>query len=772
MTNHQTRGRFRPTLLALAIAATSTPAVLAQSDAPAGRLEVVTVTAQRRAQDLQDVPIAVTAFTERQMEMAQIRETGDLIRFVPSLTGGLNTGTGGAVSFFMRGLGSTEQVPTFDVPVAFYVDEIYIARQSVNNVSMFDVERVEVLRGPQGTLFGRNSTGGAVSLHMAKPKDEFAGFVEAGLGSYGRYSVRGSVDMPFHENFKTKVSAFYIEDDGHAKAVTLDQRINGEETWGVRAAAAVTFSDDIVWDISYDYIDSQRTTLGYRAFDPKWKTITGLQQTDCDSGIIETFLNERRANCSEIRTGGVTSNLAVDYGWATMNIITGYRVTNQNFALDFQIGPGTPGPLGGFVIANTINHTQLTNEVKFVGDVGIMNWVAGGFYLNEEGDSEAIDTFGLSPVAPLALVLGEKRLENATSSYAGYFQGDFQLTDDVVLTLGARYTEERKRVRFQDLFRRAYPAGFLPAAGPPGTRPTSGNMLAGGIPLGQKETQWSPRIAVNYNINNDVAVFVSATNGFKSGGWNGRANSALLNLDFGPEEAWSYELGMKSELFDGNARLNLTAYWLDVEDLQLLSGFETATGIQFVTQNVADMRAKGLEMELTMAPTDDLEFFVNGSISDGGKYRNVPDLLGAGGVPCSVRPEPLSCTTSDDDPVRFPNYILNAGFTYSVPLPVGKLSFNIAANYQSSYWTSTYNDLATVTGIPIGGTQPVTARLSKTTGSTFVNVGATYTAPDERWVAMLECQNCTDEYLLTSTLAGTAYAQPPRWLNLRVRYNF
>jgi iron complex outermembrane receptor protein len=766
---------FRPTALAAAIAAATALPTLAQTvaDAPAGRLEVVTVTAQRRAQDLQDIPVSVTAFTEAQMQAAQIRETGDLVRYVPSLTGGMNTGTGGAVAFYMRGLGSTEQVPTFDVPVAFYVDEIYIARQSVNNVSMFDVERVEVLRGPQGTLFGRNATGGAISVHMAKPNSEAGGFVEAGIGSFGRYSVRGSVDMPVNENFLTKLSAFYIEDDGHAKAVNLDKRVNGEETWGVRAAATVMFSDDVTWDVAYDYIDSQRTTLGYRPFDPKWKTTTGLDTTSCDSGIIDTFLNERRANCAEIRTGGITSNLSVDYGWTTMNIITGYRTTNQNFALDFQIGGGTPGPLGGFVIANTINHTQLTNEIKFVGETGIMTWVAGGFYLGEESDSRAIDTFGLSPVAPLALVLGEKRLDNATSSYAGYFQGDFQLTQDLVLTLGARYTEERKRIRFQDLFRGVYPAGFLPAAGPANTRPSSGAMLLGGIPLNQTEKQWSPRIAVNYNVNNDLSVFASATNGFKSGGWNARANSALLNTDFGPEEIWTYELGMKSEWLGGNLRFNANVYWQDVEDLQLLSGFDTPTGIQFVTQNVADLRGKGLEMELSYAPTDNLELFVNGSLSDGGKYRNLPEgLLGAGGVPCSNIPEPLNCTTASDDPVRYPKHQLNAGATYRIPVPVGQLALNAAFSYQSSFWSSTYNDLGRVTGVPFNGTAPVTARLSETGNTLFVNLGATYTAPDERWTAILECQNCSNEYMLHTSLAGTGYAMPPRWLNMRVRYNF
>ncbi|WP_397418469.1 TonB-dependent receptor plug domain-containing protein, partial [Phenylobacterium sp.] len=167
---------LRRSLLLLSVSAASVlssqPAMAQTADDGATVGEVI-VTAQRRAQNIQDVPLAVTAFSQQQIEAAQLDEAADLVRFTPSVTGGLNTGTGSALSFFIRGLGSTEQVATFDVPVATYVDEIYFARQSANAVSLFDVERVEVLRGPQGTLFGRNTTGGAISIVTRKPANAF-----------------------------------------------------------------------------------------------------------------------------------------------------------------------------------------------------------------------------------------------------------------------------------------------------------------------------------------------------------------------------------------------------------------------------------------------------------------------------------------------------------------------------------------------------------------------------------------------------------------------
>lgn len=742
------------------------------ADADANRLEEVTVTAQRRAQNLQEVPVAVTSFTTQQLQAAQIREAGDLVRFVPSLTGGINVGTGGAISFFMRGLGSTEQVATFDVPVALYVDEIYIARQSVNNVSMFDVERVEVLRGPQGTLFGRNSTGGAVSITMAKPGTEPGGFVEAGVGSHDRRTVRASVDIPVSDTVLTKFSGFYREDDGYARSTTLEERVNGEETWGVRAATTLMLNDRVTWDLSYDYIDSDRTTLGFLPFDPEYRTRTGLPLTDCDSSVIDTFLNEQKGNCSNIQTGGITSNLSWELDWATVNVITGYRNTDQSFALDFQIGPNTAGPLGGFMIANEVEHDQFTQELKLVGNTDRLSWVAGAFYLYEDATTDALDSFGFATDFPLGLLLGHKRLENETESLAFYLQGDYRLTDSLELTLGGRYTDETKEIDFSSLIRDSYPASFIPAFAPPNLLPTSANMVAAGIPLELDESQFSPRVALTYTVNDDLLFFASATNGFKSGGWNARANSAPLNSDFGPEEAWSYEIGMKSEWLDGNLRLNLTGYFLEVDDLQVLSGFEIPTGIEFLTQNAADLEATGLEFEIAYAPLANLELFINGSVSDGGEYKNIPPLLGIGGVPCSATPEPLSCTTEDDDPVRFPQQQVNAGVSYALPVGGGELVFNGALSFQSSYWSSTFNDLATVTGVPVNSDTPVTADFAKTGSTTMVNVGATYTSPAERWVAALECQNCTDEYFFTSSLAGTGYPVLPRWVNFRVRYNY
>ncbi|HEY8352879.1 MAG TPA: TonB-dependent receptor plug domain-containing protein, partial [Sphingomonadales bacterium] len=214
-------------------------------------IEDIVVTAQRRQETVQSVPIAVSAFSNDQLMRQGISNTLDLGRFVPNLITMNNTGAGTANAFYLRGLGNTESIPTFDPPVGTYVDDIYLSRQNANNINLFDVERVEVLRGPQGTLFGRNTTGGAVNVIMRDPGEEFGGYAEVGYGRYDKMMVRGSFDVPFTEKFAIKLSGYWQDDDGYVKNVTTNQRLNDEDGWGVRLGVRADFADNVRWRSSY-----------------------------------------------------------------------------------------------------------------------------------------------------------------------------------------------------------------------------------------------------------------------------------------------------------------------------------------------------------------------------------------------------------------------------------------------------------------------------------------------------------------------------------------
>jgi iron complex outermembrane receptor protein len=751
---------------------------VAQAQAPdsttEGGNDEIVITAQRRAESAQDVPIAVTAFSAIQLEAAQIQDTIDLVRFTPSLTGGLNTGTGGAASYYLRGIGSTEQVATFDAPVGTYVDEVYVARQSVNNQQLFDVERVEVLRGPQGTLFGRNTTGGAISIINRKPGEEFDFFLEGSYGSYDRKMVRATFDVPLSSTFLTKFSGYLVEDDGYGKSLTTGEQLSGEEALGLRAAARILFSDKLTWDVAVDRTDQEKTTIGVNPIDQREHVSrTGLRRTDCSDGSIEVFLGQRLGNCSRIVSTGLSSNVEWETDFATISFITGVRVVDQDFLLDFGLG-GNASPFGGFVIGNEITNQQYTQEIKLVGETDRMRWVAGVFYLDEDNKTTALDTFATTPTATSTLVVGHKVLYNTAQSAAVYAQGDFDLSDQWMVTLGGRFTHEEKTIEFRDATRGAYPTGFVGATGALNVRPTTANLIAFGIPTSQDVDKFTPRAVLTWKADSNRLFYVSATNGFKSGGWNGRDNNAALDTAFGPEEAWSYELGAKTDWFDNRLRINATVYHQQVEDLQLISGVinPVSGAIAFTTRNTGDLEATGLELEVVAAPTNALDLFGSVTVADR-NYTSVPLRNGAGNVPCNTTPEPASCVTENDEPVRYPEFQGNLGAAYTISVPnTGQFTLSGSASYSHYYWTSTNNDTPNAVGIPTGGTTSVVVPLSKTDPTTIFNVGASFTTEDGHWNASLECSNCSDEYYLTSTLVGLGYANDPQRVTFRIRYNY
>jgi iron complex outermembrane receptor protein len=180
-----------------------------------GGVEDIVVTAQRRRERLQQVPIAITAFTAESLAVRGVTSALDLTQFVPKLVGLSNTGLGSANSYYLRGVGNTESIATFDPPVGTYIDDIYISRQNANDFNIFDVERVEVLRGPQGILFGRNTTGGAIAMHLRAPGETLGGYAEAGYGAYDAKLLRASIDLPVGDRFGFRLSGFWQEDDGY-----------------------------------------------------------------------------------------------------------------------------------------------------------------------------------------------------------------------------------------------------------------------------------------------------------------------------------------------------------------------------------------------------------------------------------------------------------------------------------------------------------------------------------------------------------------------------
>lgn len=793
-----------------------------------GGIEDIVVTAQRRTESMQKVPIAVTAFSQDQLRAQGVSSTVELGRFVPNLLSMNNTGIGTANAFYLRGLGNTESIATFDPPVGTYVDDIYLSRQNANNINLFDVERVEVLRGPQGTLFGRNTTGGAINVIMRQPGDSFGGYAEVGYGSNNKKVVRGSADVPLADTLAIKISGYWQNDDGYVKNVTTGDRLNDDDGWGVRLGIRGELSDHIHWTGSFAHIVANGENILNFTCNP-------VNPSQCDGRYATTGLkagrNSPNSPFASLAISGrkkyyllgnytqsnlVTSNLAIDLSDTTkVSLITGFVTQAQQYGLDFydgRSGPSLANPVppvmgyarGGFVYLNDSKHEQISQEVKINGSFAndTVEYVAGLFYLHENNTTDFADLLTISPTT--TLILGDRTLRNQTRALAGYAQADFNVTSQLKLTAGIRYTDEQKTMSIRDN-RPVCNNGPLLA-----TCLDNSNLFApSGRPIPTKLTArvWTPRFAVNFNATDDVLLFASATRGFKSGGWNARVTAPSAFIPFNPEKVWSYEAGIKSEWFDHRVRANLTAFYLTVRDLQTPSALVAPNGsASFITRNFANLKNKGLEAEFIFAPTAGLNLYVNAGFQDARLEvdRSAPDydeygiqsvnaqqkackaLLAAGYIPGG--PGTTVCAAGIVTPggniaipTRTPKLTLAFGGSYEVPIG-DKLSLTPSVNvsYRSDQESGTANYTiysGAISGTngsfpanPFGGPTILTGSFAPAVW--FVNAGLSLNGPEKMWQLSVNCTNCFNKYTTTSSLVNTRYFDPPRRWMANLRYRF
>lgn len=707
-----------------------------QDTAQAQGLEEIVVTAQRRAQDIQDVPLAVSAFTPETLEDLQIKSAVDLVDLIPNLQGGNNTALGSATMYFLRGQGQDESFATFDPAVGTYVDEVFVARQNANNLSFFDVERIEVLRGPQGTLFGKNNTGGAVNIVMAKPTDQLGGSIEAGIGRFDRRSLRGSLNLPLTDNARVLISAFYVEDDGWVENTVTGEDVNAKEATGVRASLAMDLSDNVSWDVMADFVDDSQTN------------ITGTLVGD---DVVSTSILSRGLDAiypgavSKADYGNETEafNLTSNLGWETdagqLNLIVGSRQLDQDFLVNFPLpdfGAFLPvSPEDVFIIDNLGEHDQLSVELKWFGTYmdDRLDLVAGLFYLDEENTTDVAAHFASATPSR------DRIINNTTENTAIYFQSDYAFSDQWTGTIGARFTSEEKQFNVSD----NRPAGDA-------TDLTSANMDALGIPRMIDEDVVTPRFALTYTPSDEVLIYGSATRGFRTGGWNARSNAVSGLLPFESETAWSYELGAKMNPSD-TISFNATAFLLNIEDLQI----NTSTGGgTFLIGNAGEMENVGLELELNYRPTERFYLYAAGAVQDAEYKPDAAEFAACTAPNASFGAFDVDCNVANVK--RAPDWTITiaGGYTFPVPALSSSLEFRAGFSATPDHITTSRNRG------PSGDYQ-------------LFNVGLELTADSGAWSAVIECANCDNERYVQSTFGSSDlyYNAPGRW-EARFRYNF
>ncbi len=818
------------------------PATTAQAPDDSTLSEIV-VTAQRRSESVQNVPIAVSAFSADLLSARGIATPLQLIQYVPNLFGSNNTGLGSANAYYIRGLGNTETIATFDPPVGTYVDDIYMSRQNGNNFAFFDIDRIEVLRGPQGTLFGRNTTGGAVNVLLKRPSDEVGGFLEAAYGAYDKKLIRGSIDLPLSQAIQIKLSGYFQDDDGYVQNTTTGERLNDSDLAGIRGAVQLKFSERLTWNVAAAYMRNDGENIINYDCDPRNPSncggrfaTTGLV-TRYAPGTISPFVglgvSGRKAGYglgNEVDTTMYTSNLEWAGDNLTLNIITGLIDLKQQYLLDFADGRGLPNvavpetpvrgyPSGGFDILNDGSHRQFTQEVKVNGKLfgGVIDYVGGFFYFHEENRTDFADILNLGPILGIPgnvgfpAVLADRTLRNTTNAYAGYLQVDANVTEQIKLTAGVRYTDEKKNLGISDN-RAACIANLTPNC--LDSRNLAVNLPSGrlAIPLEQRTKQWTPRFAVNFQPNKDMLFFASATNGFKSGGWNARGSAPNTLLPFDPEKVWSYELGAKTELFDRRLRVNVTGFWLETKALQTPSAFidPVSGAATFITQNFADYRNRGVELEITAVPVRGLTVYANVGYQND-KYKVSDTLLPNRYGVKAVRQQQIDCLaqlaqgriplgpTGPNNapdcaagiidangniakPVRTPDVSVSFGGSYDFPIPSAGIILTPSVNalYRSSLETGTAGGTIYTGSItaPSGAVYPsnpfsgevIAGSLTKA----YWQVGAALTmrTDDNNWTLSLECENCFDKAFVQSSLVNFNYLSPPRTWQVRAKRVF
>jgi len=674
-TTRHTRKTLAAALGAALFAAAAAPApLLAQStgaeDQDSALIEEVIVTAQRREQTLQEVPMAVSAFTGADLEALQADNLDSLQGAVPNLNLVQGRGSNSSVNAFIRGVGQPDALQSFDPAVGVYLDDVYMSRIQGALFKLYDIERIEILRGPQGTLYGKNTPGGAIRLITRTPGDEFEAQAGVLVGDYGRLQARARVATPVTDDFAIGLSVLHDERDGFVTDPLDGREYNDENTTVARIKGNWDVSDDVNVVFSADYSkEDVNLTLGRSEvllyslnYSADFSQVSIVPRSPPPTGEWDyrtsTSMTDRPNQETDHWGANVTVSWNIDAN-NTLKSITAYRDLETFSYIDID---ATTLELGDVLVA--LDQNQFSQEFQLLGNNGAdLNWVFGAYYLKEQVPSHQeayADDFLQYVGFPISFLRTiDDDLE--TTSYALFGQVDWAFADRWSLGVGLRWTKEEK-----DYFR---------------TTSTFSDLLGVADPAfafddSDSWSDWTPTITLDYAMSDAVKFYGRMAEGFKSGGFNGRANSAADVSTFDPETVWTTEIGAKTTLAGGTFRANYALFYSKYDDFQARVSVGDGIDFRFPVLNAAELEIKGAEVEMTWLPIDPLMLSTQIGYLDS-KYGK-GGFTGADGVP--------------DEPAFSPEWTARFAGTWTQPLPGGSsLAFTGAASYRDAMWLSVEN---------------------------------------------------------------------------------
>jgi iron complex outermembrane receptor protein len=679
-------------------------------------LEEITVTAQRRESNLQATPVSVSAFADDQLERFQIDSTENLGDYVPNLYLFEGTSSPSTLSAYMRGLGTGGGgIATSESPVAFYLDDVYQARLSAANNEFADIERVEVLRGPQGTLFGRNSMTGAINVISRTPGDDTYINAEASYGDYEIVALKAAVGGAISPGkVAASISAVYRDHgEGFKHNIATGQDIDRQDFTGIRGKLHFYGSDKFDAVLTAYYSEAKNDGWVATAVDE-----VTLQPVTGDYFVVQSPID----SFGDSEQIGANFKFTYDFAGITVKSISAYSELDD--AWRFDLGSGTefmPGDYRSvFDRTSQIDQDQFTQEVQLYGDAldDRLDWIAGAYYFTEDSAQTFTDFFFLDFLG-FAVPLPVTDYTMNTSSYAVYGEIKYAMTDDLTFIVGGRYTDEDKDI-----------VGFKEI---PFANDTSYSAV-------------TPKVGLEYTVNDDMFLYFTASGGFKSGGYEGLGASAeAIAVPFDEETLMAYEIGAKLDLMGNRVRLNLAAYLNDVKDLQSAILDLSVPG-NVVTENAVDAELSGFEAELTVLVSDDLTVYAMLGLMHQKLTR--------------IDPRSLVAQAGTERIGGIPDYQGRLGFNYETAVPSLNGSIFVGADYvfRDAFWAAP-NDIP-INYIP--SLEKINARIG-------------YVTDDEHWSVTLAGRNLTDEVDVTSSVSlglpvGSQLVQNPRIWTLSLRY--
>jgi iron complex outermembrane receptor protein len=595
-------------------------------------LEEVVVTATRREERLQDVASSAVAFSGEDLQELRVLQPLDLAEQTPGLLAKYGPNGLATVGFYVRGVGINDFTGTVDPSVGIYVDEVFQPTPDMLNFAVYDIARVEVLRGPQGTLYGRNSTGGAINFLTARPTEEFEGFARAGYGSYDTFSLTGALSGPLSDTFRARLSANAINassNDGYAYNRFTDNELGKIDSLAVRGQIEWEPSEDFSLRLIYNHGDAEQEMpllqhVGTRdPADPFNLICAPVIAGRVDEGACVDFLGYSDDD-GDIYTGDANTDPTLDLesddvtaiidwnvGRATLTSITSYADFSKRQSQDIDASPNAAAD--NFTFNDVENISQ---EIRLTSDDSFrFPWIVGANYGNTD-----IDWFQTIDLSALAIETSNGAVQE-TETWALFGQMTFPITDTFDFVGGLRYTEETRDwtgATFVGTFANlaeAYASGAprLSQLPLPDGDPGQGGPLD--FPTSIDESKVDYSAVLRFRPHEDAMYYVSVSEAFRSGGYSSAVLFSQEALEpYGPETLTSYEIGMKLTLADNRVRFDASAFFYDFQDFQ--ATFVRATEASARLQNIGDVEIQGLEASVDWLPIDNLTIGLGVSLTD------------------------------------------------------------------------------------------------------------------------------------------------------------